>query len=75
MVDLFGLAYSPQKASKDQTTIVEQVPVEYHPQANPPVFQQALIGAVAGHACFARGRSSGPWRACARSKGSAAATR
>ena len=40
MVDLFGLAYSPQKASTDQTTIVEQVPVDYQPQANPPVFRQ-----------------------------------
>ncbi len=55
MVDLFGLAYSPQKASTEQTTIIEQVPVDYQPQANPPVVQQALIGVRPSHSCFGAG--------------------
>ena len=37
LVDLFGYVYDAQKASTDETTVVEQVPLAYQPQAVPIV--------------------------------------
>ncbi len=54
MVDLFGFAYAPQKSSDDQTTVIEQVPIDYQPQANPPVVQTRVLD-VFHHACFGAG--------------------
>jgi tetratricopeptide (TPR) repeat protein len=55
MVDLFGLAYAPQKSSSDETTVIEQVPLDYQPQAAPPVLQAGVIAIQAHHACFGAG--------------------
>ncbi len=54
MVDLFGFAYAPQKASTDETTIIEQVPLAYQPQAQ---FQAQPVGvmSILRHACFGAG--------------------
>jgi hypothetical protein len=59
LVDLFGFAYSPQKSSSSQPTIVQQVPLSYQPEAIPVV--QSEVAVTAGvftsshHSCFAGG--------------------
>jgi hypothetical protein len=53
LVDLSGYALLAQKASSDETTIVEQVPLSYQPQAA-PVLQQGLAP-VLSHSCFGAG--------------------
>ncbi len=55
LVDLFGYAASPQKASADQTTVIEQVPLEYVPQAPPLTTTSAFLGVEWHHSCFAAG--------------------
>jgi hypothetical protein len=55
IVDLFGFAYAPQKASTDETTVIEQVPLNYQPQATPPVVQGGVVAARFRHACFGAG--------------------
>ncbi len=55
IVDLFGFAYAPQKASADETTVIEQVPLNYQPQATPPVVQGGVVAAQFRHACFGAG--------------------
>ncbi len=55
LVDLFGYAASPQKASADQTTVIEQVPLEYVPQAPPLSMTSSLLGVSWHHSCFAAG--------------------
>ncbi|MGP0070098.1 MAG: polymorphic toxin-type HINT domain-containing protein [Isosphaeraceae bacterium] len=57
MVDLFGLAYAPQKSSSEETTVIEQVPLDYQPQAAPPTFQAAMTGISVHHSCFGAGTS------------------
>ena len=39
----------------DETTVIEQVPLNYVPQAAPPVIQNVETGVHLHHACFGRG--------------------
>jgi hypothetical protein len=54
LVDLFGYALAAQKASADETTVVEQVPLSYQPQAA-PVVQQGMGIVQFHHSCFGPG--------------------
>jgi hypothetical protein len=55
LVDLFGYAIAAQKASPDETTIIEQVPLSYQPQAPPVTVQAQLTGVSWHHSCFGGG--------------------
>jgi hypothetical protein len=56
LVDLFGYVYAPQKASADETTIVEQVPLAYQPQAVPIISDQIVgLQLEHRHSCFGAG--------------------
>ncbi len=54
LADLFGFALAAQKASPDQTTVIEQVPLSYQPQAA-PVLQQGVGIVQFHHSCFGAG--------------------
>jgi hypothetical protein len=58
MVDLFGYAYvAPSSSPYEPSTIVEQVPIDYQPQAAPPMIFPQVVGiqTVRFHSCFAAG--------------------
>ncbi|MHC5539875.1 polymorphic toxin-type HINT domain-containing protein [Singulisphaera rosea] len=56
--DLRGSAFVPQKASQQKDSVVEDVPLDYQPQAMPVTFGAGQATVVAfHHACFAKGTS------------------
>ncbi len=55
LVNLFGYALAAQKASQDQSTVIEQVPLDYQPQAPPITIQAQLTGVSWHHSCFGAG--------------------
>ncbi len=54
LVDLFGYALAAQKGATDETTVIEQVPLSYQPQAAPMV-QQGIGLVPYHHSCFGVG--------------------
>jgi hypothetical protein len=55
LVDLLGYAYAPQKSSNERTTIIEEVPLAYQPQAAPIVSDQPVAVQIVSHSCFGAG--------------------
>jgi hypothetical protein len=55
LVDLLGFAYSPQKSSNEETTVVEQVPLAYQPQSAPILVPQVQGVVLSQHSCFGAG--------------------
>ncbi len=55
LTDLFGYAYAPMQSADSQTTIVEQVPLAYQPQATPFVVNQVVSVQLLHHSCFGAG--------------------
>jgi hypothetical protein len=54
--DLLGYALSPQKASGDKPTVIEQAPITFQPQALPLVLDGAPVAAAGiEHSCFGAG--------------------
>ena len=55
LTNLFGYAYTSQKATYETPTVTEEVPLAYQPQAAPIVIDRPVGIVIAHHSCFGAG--------------------